>query len=623
MQTLLILLLVSLSVFASTRPVVYYASPDGDGDGSFERPWNLQTALTKVAVLRGNRLQLRGGTYKGKFTSYLTYTVVENYENERVIIDGNYITSLGSSINSTMRELTIKGTFSFAPADTVQVDVEVVQISERLSNGNYIVNRGWDGTTAVSHTVNAPVRAKGNTLTVWGSDTTYRDLEVQDSYPVRVYPNTRGYAGGARGGEGFFVFGERLKFINNVIHDNADGFFISESASDVELYGNIIFNNGHVAVDRPHGMGLYIQNRCPSRATVSNNIVFNNFGGGAKLYGANEGHAECSTFDGHVGFNNGSPSYYDGSPSTSQSSMNWRLWNLLIGADVHPSRNIAVRNSSLYHPPGNVVELGGLSLGRARTGGNRNITVTNNYVAEPWGTLLQIDRWSEVTVVGNTIAFNGAPVSNRSNPLLVSVTTPTTVNAFDRNDYYSSVPLGNCFGGSLRADFVHTGFMANPCGAFLQWAEWKQKTGFDANGTHTVGVPTTNVVKTYPNQYEVGRGTIVVYNWENSPTVKVSIGFAGLKDGQAFEIRNVQNWFGPPVSSGTFKTGMTVDISTRDTKVTTPIGHTFTPVSTCPKFCVYVVMPVNSTVTPSPTLTPSRSLTPSPTPSFTRSSLDD
>ncbi len=77
----------------------YYVSPGGSsgGDGSASRPWDLKTALTKSSkVLPGDTLWLRGGTYRGAFTSYLAGTssapiVVRRYPGERVTVDGNVV----------------------------------------------------------------------------------------------------------------------------------------------------------------------------------------------------------------------------------------------------------------------------------------------------------------------------------------------------------------------------------------------------------------------------------------------------------------------------------------------------------------------------------------------------
>src|SRR4051794_17558684 len=57
------------------RTAEFHVAPDGrsDGDGSRARPWDLATALAQPPAVRpGDTVWLRGGTYRGTFTSRLT-----------------------------------------------------------------------------------------------------------------------------------------------------------------------------------------------------------------------------------------------------------------------------------------------------------------------------------------------------------------------------------------------------------------------------------------------------------------------------------------------------------------------------------------------------------------------
>ncbi|HET7564415.1 MAG TPA: hypothetical protein VFJ96_05440, partial [Gemmatimonadaceae bacterium] len=77
---------------------VYYAAPAPDGapsgDGSYEHPWDLATALgSENGVQPGDTIWLRGGTYHGDFTSALTGTedhpiIVRQFPGERATVDG-------------------------------------------------------------------------------------------------------------------------------------------------------------------------------------------------------------------------------------------------------------------------------------------------------------------------------------------------------------------------------------------------------------------------------------------------------------------------------------------------------------------------------------------------------
>jgi len=64
-------------------------------------------------------------------------------------------------------------------------------------------------------------------------------------------------------------------------------------------------------------------------------------------------------------------------------------------------------------------------------------------------------------------------------------------------------------------------------------------------------VPPRPRVFVRPNRYEPGRAHVVVYNWNQQPSVKVDLS-AVLTRGQSYEMRNVQDLFGPPVARGTY-----------------------------------------------------------------------
>ena len=74
----------------------HFVTADGSrtGDGTAAHPWALATALAQPGILRpGDTVWLRGGTYRGEFTSDLSGTasapiILRQYPGERAIIDG-------------------------------------------------------------------------------------------------------------------------------------------------------------------------------------------------------------------------------------------------------------------------------------------------------------------------------------------------------------------------------------------------------------------------------------------------------------------------------------------------------------------------------------------------------
>jgi hypothetical protein len=93
-----------------------------------------------------------------------------------------------------------------------------------------------------------------------------------------------------------------------------------------------------------------------------------------------------------------------------------------------------------------------------------------------------------------------------------------------------------------------------------------------------------------PNKYEPGRATIVVYNWGHRPTVSVDVS-STLRVGARFELRNVQDLFGPPVLSGAYSGG-TVDIPMTGVELPRPAGRGQAPAlpsRTGPAFDVFIL----------------------------------
>src|SRR5713226_9277346 len=82
-------------------------------------------------------------------------------------------------------------------------------------------------------------------------------------------------------------------------------------------------------------------------------------------------------------------------------------------------------------------------------------------------------------------------------------------------------------------------------------------------GTRPTG--STTVVR--PNQYQRGRGHIVVYNWDLDETVAVDVSQV-LDVGMTFELRNAQNYF-EVVRSGVYD-GSRLVISPSDTRIADP-----------------------------------------------------
>lgn len=114
---------------------------------------------------------------------------------------------------------------------------------------------------------------------------------------------------------------------------------------------------------------------------------------------------------------------------------------------------------------------------------------------------------------------------------------------------------------------------------------------------------TTNPVNTYsathpsglkvfvrPNEYQPGRANVAVYNWDKLPQVNVDLSGARLTLNQNYELRNAQNFFGPPVTTFTY-TGAPVQIPMTPGALTMPVGnYAAAPLDTRPEFGAFIVM---------------------------------
>lgn len=222
----------------------YYVATNGSssGDGSSSKPWDLQTALKHPAKVKpGDTIWVKGGTYKGNFTSSLkggtnAPITVRAVVGERVTLDG-------------------------------KIESEpVLKLADAF----------W--------------------VNFWG-------LELTHSNTVRSIKTDS--SGGAKpgSGEGFRIAGttHHLKFINMIIHDNSGmggAWWIDDS--DSELYGSLIYFNGVNQLDH----GVYTQNQNGSKRLVDN-IIFANASHGIHAYGSSKTYLNNYYVEGNISFING------------------------------------------------------------------------------------------------------------------------------------------------------------------------------------------------------------------------------------------------------------------------------------------------------------------------------
>ena len=230
----------------------HYVSPAGssEGDGTIERPWDLQTALYHPkSVAPGATIWIRGGTYgdgKAIFYSRLVGTadapiIVRQYPGERATING-------------------------------WLQVGCCDKDPHPEQGAYVWFWGLEFASSISDRTGA---ADGPPE--YGASAVLNSIDT--------------WAPGS-------------KFINNVIHDTRMGISMWQEATGAEAYGNIIYFNGFQASDRGHGHGFYVQNVAP-QMEIANNIIFDQFDNGLQLYGSSNAAVKNLLLQSNISFNNG------------------------------------------------------------------------------------------------------------------------------------------------------------------------------------------------------------------------------------------------------------------------------------------------------------------------------
>lgn len=256
------------------------------GDGSIQRPWDLQTALSQKngIVKGGDTIWLHAGTYSGRFISKLESKepekniIVSSFKNEWAVLNGN-------------------------------VDSEP-----------------------------SPV------LTIRGSNVTYQNFEISPRGTLIKDENHVGF----RQFSGIsHQSGTNCEFINLIIHSNNGLGFGSWNKTGGSLISHcIVYNNGYKGnKNKGLGEGLYVQNSSDDEIRIiKNNIIFNNYYKGIEVWSANrkaeKEYVKNIILENNVVFNSGLPSgkTVDNIIIASDDRNS-----------INIAKNIWVRNNILYH----------------------------------------------------------------------------------------------------------------------------------------------------------------------------------------------------------------------------------------------------------------------------------
>ena len=383
----------------------------------------------------------------------------------------------------------------------------------------------------------------GEPLVVDGTWTIYWGFEIKNSSTVRF-----GSGLAARPAGVYVRNASNVKLINLIVHDTGHGTYVEEGAQNIEIYGWIIYNGGSDNSSRGDGHGIYIRNNGTTPKIVRDNVIFDQFGFGLHGYAEGGDRLDRMIFEGNVVFNNGDISAFD-SP------------NMILGG-VTSATNDTVRNNMFYFSPG-----AGSSVRNVRLGydvsQNGTALFEGNYIVGG-SHVLDVTFWQNLTLRNNTLIGTGR--------VLALADQGPTGYTWSNNRHYRD-PMANAW-REVTTDYTFSG--------------WQQATGLGGTDVASSGTPTQPQVFVRPNQYEPGRGHVVVYNWNRQATVAVDLSGV-LRVGDPYEIRNVQQLFGTPLLSGMYSGG-SIAIPMAAVTPTAPIGGSpNAPRPTGPDFGVFLI----------------------------------
>ena len=474
------------------------------GDGSFTKPWDLETAILDNTLVTSKNFALKPGD-----TIWLRSGV-------------------------------------YGKADFTFISRLIGEADSRLTI------RQFPGERAI---VDGGISAYGGWVDYWG-------FEIMSTNPFRRV------RGGERPG-GINFYGRAQKAINLVVHDTghpAIGFW-SDNGAGGGIYGVVMWGNGLYDLENPsfpdgwiRGSGIYAQNR-EGNPFIKDVVSFREFTTGFKMYTEN-GYANNFHVEGNTVFDN------DGR-------------TLFAAAYKNPIQQLKVISNYVY-----MEEEDGrpaVRLGYYDTYDMVEAEIRGNYFVNgrsPWGALY-IKKWQKMTFTNNTLVSQGGIGEWGVYIPLVTFYNAATpaVYTWDENVYY---------GGEKNKEFRVDG----PWNTMASLTEWRETTGFDRHSAFSPALPTSNAVFVRPNEYELGRAHITVFNWERLDTVSVDVSNCGLAQGEAFEVRDAQNFLGEPVLRGRY-TGASLQLPMNLTQTTAIVGdvvHFETSAHSSKKFNVFVLL---------------------------------
>lgn len=385
-------------------------------------------------------------------------------------------------------------------------------------------------------------------LTIEGRWNIWRDVEVVNSSTNRALAESRPF--------GIWTVSTNTKLINCVVHDSGGGIGFWTGSVDAEMYGCLVYNSGYETTNKGNGHSVYTQNDAGTK-WIHDNILCNSFGEGFSIY-TETGYVRGFDLQGNVAFNAGASSISD-----------HRFRNVLVGSQIYTPSRFKIVSNYTYTVLGLNSE--GVNLTQFETIGEDMVFTDNVMVGGDIACLA--GRWRTLDFQRNSIATTPAQTILKAGPF--NLLTPGST--FDNNQY---------FGAGARS-FVALEAEGNP----LNFAAWQAFTGHDSNSVASPGQPAGTHVIVRPNKYQTRRAHLAIYNWDQLDRVAVSLNGVFVP-GDAYEVRNAQDYFGSPVLTGIY-TGSPVLVPTTNLHAAAPAGMARSNVRPDKTFNSFIVLEPN------------------------------
>jgi len=287
----------------------WYVGPEGtpQGRGTQASPWDLTSALAgRQPIVPGDTVWIAAGTYRHPDRS----NDASGYQVRLAGRPGNPIHVRAAS----GRRVTIDGGLAIvSPATWLWI---------------------WDLEIIVSENLTMP-----------------RRVEEPGSHP-RSYNRPWG---------GLNVYsGEGCKYINLVIHDNAQGVSFWSGATDSELYGTILYDNGWDAPDRGHGHAVYTQNQHGTK-TIADCLMTGGYSYTMHAYGSARAYVDNYLVEGNFCYDAGTFLLGGGRPSRGLRVLD----NCLYGVSMQLGYTAPENDDCVVR--GNTIVNGGLAINKFKT----------------------------------------------------------------------------------------------------------------------------------------------------------------------------------------------------------------------------------------------------------------